>query len=511
MDCSKQQESGKMMEFDNDTRSRNNDHATIQQQENGDLMVFEQNNYRTSPYTSVVCNKRYRNKVHATIPIENRSIDDTFQSNYQLKQEATVTIELDGARTAKKAKSNGEDIDRKKAHCVYADYSTDLDSDLFTPVTPVGHVPNFPAKLHAILCRADFSDIICWMPHGRSWRVQNPVEFERSVIALYFSHCTFASFQRQVNVWGFRRITSVDSYCHPLFLRGLTHLCKKMKRGDPLRESRSAFDDVDLYKFSEQYPVPEGYTDDSVLLPCVLHGGPKARMTLMAGSLKAPTPKLSDFVPKTRPSDSRMLASPSLSIHSAIESGHKEYHVQQAKQVVGSSGDMHGRNVLAREELLGRGLHLDKFMDQPQDRLQSKHSMVTIMSNQTSAVAPGGAPSRSVSSVLGPNDGSTSLPDKMNTLANVSASVSHFPHNFPLTSMLSRTTQSHLQHQSQCSYRNEVENDAKSYGASEDVAESVPSQVSAVAPQLSNSAALSIFAAGFALASAVMNQLNEQG
>lgn len=66
---------------------------------------------------------------------------------------------------------------------------------------------NFPAKLHEILSRTDISDIIDWSPHGRSWRVYKPKAFEEKVIPQYFRHCKYNSFTRQVNGWGFRRIT----------------------------------------------------------------------------------------------------------------------------------------------------------------------------------------------------------------------------------------------------------------------------------------------------------------
>ena len=66
---------------------------------------------------------------------------------------------------------------------------------------------NFPAKLHEILSRTDISDIISWAPHGRAWRVLKPKAFEEKIIPKYFRHCKYNSFTRQVNGWGFRRIT----------------------------------------------------------------------------------------------------------------------------------------------------------------------------------------------------------------------------------------------------------------------------------------------------------------
>lgn len=88
----------------------------------------------------------------------------------------------------------------------YKDFSKEIDPDPLTPLTPPGRVPNFPAKMHSILSRPDLADIVCWMPHGRSWRVLKPREFEVKVIPTYFEHAKFSSFIRQANGWGFRRM-----------------------------------------------------------------------------------------------------------------------------------------------------------------------------------------------------------------------------------------------------------------------------------------------------------------
>lgn len=72
----------------------------------------------------------------------------------------------------------------------YKDYSEMPDPDPLSPLTPPGRVPNFPAKMHAILSRTDLADIVCWMPHGRSWRVLKPREFEIRVIPTYFGKIT---------------------------------------------------------------------------------------------------------------------------------------------------------------------------------------------------------------------------------------------------------------------------------------------------------------------------------
>jgi len=78
----------------------------------------------------------------------------------------------------------------------YRDYSRVEDPDP-TPLTPPGRVPNFVAKMHAILSRSDLSAIISWLPHGRSWMILNPKKFEQEVLPVYFEHGKMSSFIRQ--------------------------------------------------------------------------------------------------------------------------------------------------------------------------------------------------------------------------------------------------------------------------------------------------------------------------
>jgi len=91
----------------------------------------------------------------------------------------------------------------------------------------------FPAKLESILSRHEWSDIVCWMPHGRSWKILKHHDFETLIMPLYFDHCNYHSFNRLVNAWSFRRISSGPdrgSYYHEVFLRGRPDLSRIMRR-----------------------------------------------------------------------------------------------------------------------------------------------------------------------------------------------------------------------------------------------------------------------------------------
>ena len=63
----------------------------------------------------------------------------------------------------------------------------------------------FPSKLYEILSNPEYSHIISWLPHGKSWKVHNNKDFEMKVMPKYFVMTKWSSFARQVNGWGFSR------------------------------------------------------------------------------------------------------------------------------------------------------------------------------------------------------------------------------------------------------------------------------------------------------------------
>jgi len=96
-----------------------------------------------------------------------------------------------------------------------------------------GQARTFPLRLHKILSNPEYQDCIVWLPHGRAWRIVNKTQFEKKVIPHHFRHARYASFMRQVNGWGFNRVTEGpdhNSYFHKFFLRGQPDLCQKMRR-----------------------------------------------------------------------------------------------------------------------------------------------------------------------------------------------------------------------------------------------------------------------------------------
>ncbi len=115
----------------------------------------------------------------------------------------------------------------------------------------------FPIKLQIVLKvieKVGQQHIVSWLPHGRSFMIHRPREFEDEVMGKFFKQTKLTSFQRQLNLYDFQRIThgrDAGSYYHELFLRGRPLLAKRMIRrkvkGTKIRASSSPDDEPNFY------------------------------------------------------------------------------------------------------------------------------------------------------------------------------------------------------------------------------------------------------------------------
>ncbi|KAI2501075.1 hypothetical protein MHU86_13366 [Fragilaria crotonensis] len=94
----------------------------------------------------------------------------------------------------------------------------------------------FPVKLHEMLDHIEqdgLSHVVSWQPHGRCFVVHNQQQFVDVIMPHYFKQTKFPSFQRQLNLYGFNRLTSGPDrggYYHEFFLRGKKFLAIRIQR-----------------------------------------------------------------------------------------------------------------------------------------------------------------------------------------------------------------------------------------------------------------------------------------
>lgn len=138
--------------------------------------------------------------------------------------------------TTKRSNNNHTDKDRhRRVVHAYHDHATDAPS-VIPHITRGGVKTPFPVRLHNMLSGVEaqgLTHIVSWQPHGRSFLVHKSQEFTDHIMPQYFNQGKFASFQRQLNLYGFKRITrgpDTGSYYSELFLKGRPFLAQDIQR-----------------------------------------------------------------------------------------------------------------------------------------------------------------------------------------------------------------------------------------------------------------------------------------
>lgn len=122
-----------------------------------------------------------------------------------------------------------------------------------------GVVVPFPERLYTMLNQVEKDgeeDVVSWQPHGRCFIVHQPKKFVEEVMPKYFRQSKLTSFQRQVNLYGFRRLTAGKdrgAYYHEMFLRGRPDLHRRLVRirvkGTGFKSASSPGTEPDFYAF----------------------------------------------------------------------------------------------------------------------------------------------------------------------------------------------------------------------------------------------------------------------
>uniref|UniRef100_A0AAQ4PUD8 HSF-type DNA-binding domain-containing protein n=1 Tax=Gasterosteus aculeatus aculeatus TaxID=481459 RepID=A0AAQ4PUD8_GASAC len=104
------------------------------------------------------------------------------------------------------------------------------------------NVPAFLTKLWTLVEDPDTNLLICWSTSGTSFHVFDQGRFAKEVLPKYFKHNNMASFVRQLNMYGFRKVVNIEQsglvkperddteFQHLYFLQGHEHMLEHIKR-----------------------------------------------------------------------------------------------------------------------------------------------------------------------------------------------------------------------------------------------------------------------------------------
>ena len=103
----------------------------------------------------------------------------------------------------------------------------------------------FPWKLHQMLEEVEtrnLQGIVSWVRDGTAFKVHDSAAFLKQVMPHYFDQSKFESFRRQLNLYGFSRVTRGENrgiYYHKHFVKNDRSLCKEITRQSGKRMSFS--------------------------------------------------------------------------------------------------------------------------------------------------------------------------------------------------------------------------------------------------------------------------------
>lgn len=118
----------------------------------------------------------------------------------------------------------------------------------------------FLIKLWDLVENPSTNDLICWDISGKSFHVVDQIRFAREILPLSFKHNNIASFIRQLNMYGFRKVLSTNAlnlkaeredltFAHPYFQQGQKSLLQNIKRKSATQsQSLASFSREDVSK-----------------------------------------------------------------------------------------------------------------------------------------------------------------------------------------------------------------------------------------------------------------------
>jgi len=110
-------------------------------------------------------------------------------------------------------------------------------------------VPGFILKLWKMINDPQCDDLISWSENGQSFIIMDPPKFSQE-LSKYFKHNNLSSFIRQLNMYGFRKVATIENsglhpgtddlhFYHPDFVRDKPERLEAIKRKLPQKLAES--------------------------------------------------------------------------------------------------------------------------------------------------------------------------------------------------------------------------------------------------------------------------------
>ncbi|KAH0972098.1 hypothetical protein GBA52_024254 [Prunus armeniaca] len=123
--------------------------------------------------------------------------------------------------------------------------------------------PPFLLKTYMLVEDPSTDDVISWNDDGSAFVVWQPAEFARDLLPTLFKHSNFSSFVRQLNTYGFRKVsTSRWEFCNDKFRKGEKDQLCDIRRRKAWASKQQPINNVALNQAAQAMPNQDEFDED---------------------------------------------------------------------------------------------------------------------------------------------------------------------------------------------------------------------------------------------------------
>ncbi|PQQ06043.1 heat stress transcription factor B-3 [Prunus yedoensis var. nudiflora] len=123
--------------------------------------------------------------------------------------------------------------------------------------------PPFLLKTYMLVEDPTTDDVISWNHDGSAFVVWQPAEFARDLLPTLFKHSNFSSFVRQLNTYGFRKVsTSRWEFCNDKFRKGEKDQLCDIRRRKAWASKQQPINNIALNQAAQAMPNHDEFDED---------------------------------------------------------------------------------------------------------------------------------------------------------------------------------------------------------------------------------------------------------